>query len=1447
MVGPTLTMTAPAVDTSTPLPFHRSQRSQGSQHSHSTPPPPARSSSKEQPPLKLARPDATSRPPANTNKELPSLPMPDPSFDIPSFDFEFSPEFKRSFSFCSDKIEALSIRPVKPTATVVTAPETRLLPIASTEARAEPTKQPIPPRTSSKNIDTTTYHRNSTSTAPTVAAAPRAEKHGRSRSKSMIDRPLSWLPSSKSTPNVPATHELSQRVTKNNVTVSTDNLVEDSQLERSRTVESFANFAKKSWMTKSRSPSPPTTPERLRHETREPSTERKKSPVKSRLTLRTRARSDCDSSQDASAEPQSSSSSNSTSRVFSRASVYLTRIKQKPQSVFSRTSSPLSLPAPSSVKSSESNDSDSASAATAAHSVKPVPAKTTLAPSNLPRSAALATNNAFAHVEAAPSRSSSHRTSSLESDLDTETTATTSASSEIASQGTADTNITMPHPTSRDPLWGTFRTLDGEFARFAARPTTSTRMDVVRGVLVPFLKSTSHHPSNSSRSVLSSEDFDRRATVLNKWWNGLLSMLDAGHSRLLAGGYGLAPGIAALGVQFPVLQPVAGVDRPTLLEAATMIMMRPEWRTCTSQFQPLAERSPEEKVRARSNTSSTVGSDVDSLLTEPAEHNVRTMFVNNLTTQMALVVEKMSLRHAPLSLVNWCGKACAYAFFFVPGVADVLVRLWGLNADILRRVADEFGLPRRSKGESEDIVALYPEHLHKLGWSSVKTLGDKLRLAAKLPLMPAKIPWHGPWVSRWRGGETDLFFIFCKYFHVLSEQFVFEGLPLVEKARSPAFVLVHAQILSVLDSTIHRQASIDAMLGPPISDSIHGADATLTGISVPSNVLKGMDENRLIVLLKDVLSEGSVGVNHEIKHTFAEAFAAISKAAAKRTPRFDQASCFMLCDFLEEMLVTLDTFQNTVNGSPAGSPAEEIGQPRYLEFGSTAPFVNYIDWPFWLEVGKMMAESNNTMSEIRVLSFLYSVWDAITSDPVRKETLCTEWLLTEEFFAKFFNHWCPMVRAYYMRLLCWRICRDSGSASEVNSKIFLTVSQRLKTLWAHYLWLKADADMRGKVQPSTAPAHPTPGKRFLIIRTEVQPPQPSMKLGFDSFSSSFPGSDQLVDYAGTFGINGGDTVGGIKDDGDVSSFKKRLSMLGKVLPFSSQNGRAVDPKRAWDEELEQARRETAAARMGPRQGPPPPPKRPGHHATLSTDSISTTGSAPVYEATTYVFRFALTWQTGPGGQPMPLGPTRDRILTRPRLPAPAQARVSARSAAINDVGNFQNGSLVYRSDSPPPISPGLPPDTRRVSGALQTGLISEARNARPLSIVEDTPRKSMESSKRRYSLSINVTAVASDSEDERYNRPSPLRHMSFDGYERGPSVDMIRMARPPAPAIRAEKPLGPYASGAVYTGRALAEWAIVINECNSFVDRRRDEGVLGLAEVEIPILGVDGLGMRQRG
>ncbi len=45
---------------------------------------------------------------------------------------------------------------------------------------------------------------------------------------------------------------------------------------------------------------------------------------------------------------------------------------------------------------------------------------------------------------------------------------------------------------------------------------------------------------------------------------------------------------------------------------------------------------------------------------------------------------------------------------------------------------------------------------------------------------------------------------------------------------------------------------------------------------------------------------------------------------------------------------------------------------------------------------------------------------------------------------------------------------------------------------------------------------------------------------------------------------------------------------------------------------------------------------------------------------------------------------------------------------------------------------------------------------------------------------------------------------------------------------------------ATYAGRALAEWAIIAQECNNFVERRLKEGVPSPKWVEVPTLGVEG-------
>lgn len=318
-------------------------------------------------------------------------------------------------------------------------------------------------------------------------------------------------------------------------------------------------------------------------------------------------------------------------------------------------------------------------------------------------------------------------------------------------------------PRRRDELWSAFRSLENDFSKFQAK-SWSLKTNVVRSSLLPFLRTHASHPSNKN---LRPEDLDRRITILNKWWTGLLEVLDGRQN-----------------------QTVSGVDRPILLEACYAIMTRPEWRMAPSHFAPLAERSTSRQNQSpeRQKSSASMKSSASQFLTESVYHNARTMFIQNLLSQMSFVVDKMSLRHAPASLVTFCGKAAAYAFFFVPGVAEVLVRVWKLPGDILRRVADELGLPRRvNKLDSDEVLAPFPAHTHSLGWTSVKSMVILLRQDAYLSILVAKIPWFGPWVSRWCGRDSDLFFVFVKHYHILAEEFLPSELSLAEKARSPGW------------------------------------------------------------------------------------------------------------------------------------------------------------------------------------------------------------------------------------------------------------------------------------------------------------------------------------------------------------------------------------------------------------------------------------------------------------------------------------------------------------------------------------------------------------------------------------------------------------------------------------------------------------------------------------
>lgn len=486
--------------------------------------------------------------------------------------------------------------------------------------------------------------------------------------------------------------------------------------------------------------------------------------------------------------------------------------------------------------------------------------------------------------------------------------------------------------------------------------------------------------------MLRPDDLDRRANILNKWWTALLDMLHGRNN-----------------------QSISGTDRPAILDGISGIMERPEWRLYPSPFCPLTRRTGAANT-PRNKSSASLSSNGGDFLAESVNHNVRNMFIQNLNSQMAFVVDKMSLRNASASLVTFCGKATAYAFFFCPGIAEVLVRLWDTPTDTLRRVLHENGVGKFDNlaETSAKIVATFPPTLQQLGFCSLGKLLKHLRTQTPLPLGAANIEWYGFWLERWLGRESDLFYAFVKHYHVLVTDYLPKNTTKKERVCVPGLLLVHAQVLVNMDSTIHRDAGPSLGDGPAglpalYDDVLMDPDAIVSTLPIPpGNAIRLMAENRLIMLIRDFLSERA-SEHPRARQFFAESYTDLLQACARRTSIYDHAACYTLCDFLEEALVILVRYENLS-----------------LSSGSL------INSKFWLDVCKKMISSQNTMTEVRLFAFLYTAWGTITGDGERKADLCLGLLLDEAIFQRSFNHWCPMVRAYYMRLICWRVGRFDG-------------------------------------------------------------------------------------------------------------------------------------------------------------------------------------------------------------------------------------------------------------------------------------------------------------------------------------------------------------------------------------------------------------------------------------
>lgn len=353
---------------------------------------------------------------------------------------------------------------------------------------------------------------------------------------------------------------------------------------------------------------------------------------------------------------------------------------------------------------------------------------------------------------------------------------------------------------------------------------------------------------------------------------------------------------------------------------------------------------------------------------------------------------------------------------------------------------------------------------------------------------------------------------------------------------------------------------------------------------------------------------------------------------------------------------------------------------------------------------------------------------------------------------------------------------------------------RLETTWAHYLYMKQIAEQNGRFPPSTAAMVPTPGKKFMIIRQEADLP----RIG------SFRNLDSALGPAGA-GMGYADEVAtATATPNQNANSKKKKSLLGKVIAFSAGVGNTPVPvpddgltskppsrNPSWDDEFINARRETAESRTRSPSVGSDLSAGLGHGADSACPPTSPREPANP-------FRFILAFSE-------PSGPPQERLLSLPRLPTPAQGVARPRDQGPTLLRAATSMAAPSRPPPPPP-----PKDTL-------------------------VRAESQEQYRMMTSSTWPLKTDATDLDMARARQDSVA-----SGIE-SPASSFERVREPAMEAsVQPRKPTGIFARNAVYSGRSMAEWAQVVVECNNFSERRRQEGVMTLKGIEVPMLSVDG-------
>lgn len=211
------------------------------------------------------------------------------------------------------------------------------------------------------------------------------------------------------------------------------------------------------------------------------------------------------------------------------------------------------------------------------------------------------------------------------------------------------------------------------------------------------------------------------------------------------------------------------------------------------------------------------------------------------------------------------------------------------------------------------------------------------------------------------------------------------------------------------------------------------------------------------------------------------------------------------------------------------------------------------------------------------------------------------------------------------------------------------VSDRLRSVWSHYLWLREESELRHAVLPSTQACNPAPGRRFLIIRNDN--PVVANTGPFVSFDGVMQTPNRRLSSTSTITEPEPRPTSVHSEDSDFSveedTSKGRWNLLRSFIGGSKQASKSKAQGSTGKENTKAAS---------------PASKNP-------TETVATTKTAggnvqrPPPAHRSFSFRFSLEWVD------KRFGTYQQMRLSPPRLPLPAQVFLQTKGINISNVSS----------------------------------------------------------------------------------------------------------------------------------------------------------------------------------